>query len=180
MSLDGHGASAAVPKDTRLVDDDEILFRQIHPELYLDGTLASSAFQPTVADKGQLSVDRLSLTDAAASFALYVGNGLKSRATYGVSVGQFGAEGISCHSDPLAATAVLQANPAHAYADYTGIASPKAEKKKAQRLRDKVALLSNSGPECWPILAHLPPFNLGSFRFVRRAGSGLERQSGIV
>ncbi len=137
MNLDEQGVSAAVPKDTRLVDDDEILFRQVHPDLYLDGTLASSAFQPTAADKGQLSVDRSSLTDTAASFALYVENGLKSRATYGVSVGQFGAEGISCHSDPLAATALLQANPAHAYADYTGIASPKAEKKKAQRLRDK-------------------------------------------
>ncbi len=82
-------------------------------------------------------MDRASLTDAAASFAFYVGNGLKSRAVYGVSVGQFETHGISCHSDLLAATASLAANPAHAYADYTAITAPKDEKKKAQRLRDR-------------------------------------------
>lgn len=136
MNADGEDAPGP-ETGTRIMDDDEVLFRQVHPDLYLDGTLASSAFQPTAADKGQLSVDRSSLTNPAASFDLYVGNGLKSRAVYGVSVGQFGAEGIPCHSDPVAATAELKANPAHAYADYTGIATPKAEKKKAQRLRDK-------------------------------------------
>lgn len=147
MSSDGQGATAATPgANTRLSDTDEVLYRQIHPDLYLDGALASSAFQPTLADNRQLSVDRSSLTDPASSFALYVSNGLKSRAVYGVSVGEFGAEGIPCHSDPLAATSTLKANPAHAYADYAGIASPKTEKKKAQRLRDRAVERGRAHP----------------------------------
>lgn len=138
MSSDGQGATAAAPEaNTMLIDTDEVLYRQIHPDLYLDGALASSAFQPSAADGRQLSVDRSSLTDPAASFALYVGNGRKSQAVYGVSVGQFETHGITCHSDPLTATGGLAANPAHAYADYTAITAPKDEKKKAQRLRDR-------------------------------------------
>jgi hypothetical protein len=42
------------------------------------------------------------------------------------------------------------------------------------------ALLSNSGPECWRILAHPLSLNLRSPWFCRGTRSGLERQSGIV
>jgi hypothetical protein len=52
----------------------------------------------------------------------------------GITVGEFGQEGISCHPDPLKATETLKANPAHAYADFGSIGS-KQRKKKAQRLR---------------------------------------------
>jgi len=141
MIAEEEGTSAAVAPDlkasTRIVDGNEILFRQIHPTLYLDGTISSSAFRPTPADKGQLSVDRSSLTTSAASFDLYVGNGRESVAVYGVSVGQYGAEGVLCHPDPLPATDKLKANPAHAYADFNGIVSPKDQRRRAQRLRDR-------------------------------------------
>ena len=141
MSAGGEASPAVTAPDpeagARIVDDDEMLFRQIHPVLYLAGTIASSAFLPTIADKGQLSVDRSSLTTPAASHNLYVGNGRDSVAVYGVSVGQCGAESIPCHPDPLPATGGLRANPAHAYADFNGIVSLKDQKKKAQRLRDK-------------------------------------------
>ena len=107
---------------TRLRDGGEVLFRQIHPNLYLDGKIASTAFMPTADDKGELSVDRSSLATPAASFDLYVTNGRESVAVYGVSVEQFEAQGIPCHSDPLRKTEELKANPAHA---------------SAQRLRDQ-------------------------------------------
>lgn len=141
MSAEEEGISAAVAPDpkasTRIEDNNEILFRQIHPTLYQDGVIASTAFRPTPTDKGQLSVDRSSLTTSAASFDLYVSNGRESVAVYGVSVGQYGAEGVFCHPDPLPATDKLKANPAHAYADFSGIVSLKDQRRKAQRLRDR-------------------------------------------
>jgi hypothetical protein len=113
---------------------DEIMFRQVHPILYEAGAVASSAFMPTEGDQGQLSVDRESLTTPKASFDLYRENGRQSAAVYGVSVGEFTAEGIPCQPDPLPATENLKANPAHAYADYNGIGTNQ-RRKKAQRLR---------------------------------------------
>jgi hypothetical protein len=119
---------------TLLTDGGEVLLRQIHPNLYLDGKIASTAFMPTADDKGEFSVDRSSLTTPVASFDLYVANGRESVAVYGVSVGQFEAQGIPCHSDPLPETDNLKANPAHAYADFKGIETLKKQKQAAQRL----------------------------------------------
>jgi hypothetical protein len=99
----------------------EIMFRQVHPMLYAAGAVASSAFMPTEGDRGQLSVDRESLTTPQASFDLYRENGRQSAAVYGVSVGEFTVEGIPCQPDPLPATEYLKANLAHAYADYNGV-----------------------------------------------------------
>jgi hypothetical protein len=113
---------------------DEIMFRQVRPILYQAGAVASSAFMPTEDDQGQLSVDRGSLTTPKASFDLYRENGRQSAAVYGVSVGEFVVEGIPCQPDPLPATENLKANPAHAYADYSGIGTNQ-RRKKAQRLR---------------------------------------------
>lgn len=131
----GTGIPTAERK-TLLIDHDEVLLRQIHPSLYLDGKIASTAFMPTADDKGELSVDRSSLTTAVASFDLYVANGRESVAAYGVSVEQFEAERVHCHSDPLPETDKSKANPAHAYADFKGIEVLKKQKKTAQRLRD--------------------------------------------
>jgi hypothetical protein len=135
---DAPGADAPpVGTDTLLRDDGEVLLRQIHPNLYLDGKIASTAFMPTADDKGKLSVDRSSLATPVASFDLYVANGRASVAVYGVCVGQFAAEGIPCHSDPLLETDKLKANPAHAYADFKVIETLKKQKQAAQRLRDR-------------------------------------------
>ena len=117
-----------------IANTDEILFRQIHPVLYESGAVASSAFMPTENDRGNMSIDRGSLTTPKASFDLYRENGRQSAAVYGVSVGEFAAEGIPCHPDPIPATENLKANPAHAYADYNAIGTNQ-RRKKAQRLR---------------------------------------------
>lgn len=127
----------AVETNTLLTDDSEVLLRQIHPNLYLDGKIASTAFMPTPADEGELSVDRSSLTTPIASFNLYMANGRESAAVYGVSVGQFETQNIPCHSNPLPETDKLKANPAHAYADFEKNETPKKQKQAAQRIRDR-------------------------------------------
>ena len=138
VDQDASGVDAIARKTgTQLKNGDEVLLRQIHPNLYLDGKIASTAFMPTADDNGELSVDRSSLTTPIASYRLYVENGRTSAAVYGVSVKQFEDQGISCHSDPLPETDDLKANPAHAYADFKGIENFKKQKRVAQRLRDQ-------------------------------------------
>ena len=120
---------------TVLTDDREILFRQVHPNFVVDGQLSSQPFQPTVKDEGKLSVDRSALTDAAGSFNLYISDGHKSVAVYGLTVGEFGAQQIACHSDPLAQSDSQTANAAHAFADYSPH-SVNQQKIKAKRLKN--------------------------------------------
>ncbi len=73
-----------------LNDEDEILFRQIHPTFFEDGHVSSSPFVPTKKDEGKLSVDRSSLTTASGAFHLYTSNGRQSAAVLGVTVIEFG------------------------------------------------------------------------------------------
>jgi hypothetical protein len=88
-----------------------------------------------VKDANKLSVDRSSLTTAAASHALFAGNGFESVAVYGVSVTEFGAEDLPCHPDPLEAEGTRAANPAHAYADFSRFSLSQG-KKIGKRLRN--------------------------------------------
>ena len=118
-----------------LCDGDEVLFRQIHPSFYDNSYPSSGPFAPSAKDDSKLSVDRSSLTTAAASHALFTGNGFASVAVYGVSVAEFNAESLPCHPDPLRAEGALAANPAHAYADFSAF-NPSQSKKIAKRLRN--------------------------------------------
>lgn len=97
----------------------EVLLRQIHPSSYKDGRPASDRFRPLPSDAGFMSVDRSSLTTAAASHALYVSTGSKSAAVFGISVEEFNAEALRCVEDPLSASDGQPANAAHALVDYT-------------------------------------------------------------
>jgi hypothetical protein len=112
----------------------EILFRQVHPNLFDGDEPASSAFVPNESDQGQLSVDRSSLTTAQESYELYVGNGLLSGGVYGVTVGEFGAHGLSCRPDPLDAEEGRRPNPAHALVDYS-VLGTNQRKKVGKRLK---------------------------------------------
>jgi hypothetical protein len=51
-----------------LVDEGEILFRQIHPEFMDNGEPTSQGFGPTAKDEGKLSVDRSAITDPKSSY----------------------------------------------------------------------------------------------------------------
>ncbi|WP_125255468.1 hypothetical protein [Brevundimonas fluminis] len=120
----------------KLDDDNELLFRQVHPNFVVDGQLSSQPFQPSVKDDNKLSVDRSSLTTAADSHSLYTSNGFESVAVYAVNVAEFGAEALPCVSDPLPAAGDLAANPAHALADYSAH-KPSKQKTIAKRLKQK-------------------------------------------
>jgi hypothetical protein len=121
----------------RLTDEDEILFRQIHPSFVeKDGQPSSQPFHPMDKDDNKLSVDRSTITDAAAAFGLYIANGHKSAAVYGLSVGEFEEYNLPCVSDPLEATDHQASNPAHAYADFSQHGTNK-QKTLAKRLKVK-------------------------------------------
>ena len=119
-----------------LCNDDEVLFRQIHPIFFENGHLSSSPFVATMKDDGKLSVDRSAITTAKDAFVLYTGNGFKSCGVVGLAIGEFRAEDLLCLSDPIDATDTLAANPAHAYADYAHYTSNQI-KNKAKRLKQR-------------------------------------------
>lgn len=120
----------------KLKSADEVLFRQIHPKMFEKGIPASDRFRPQENDDNQLSVDRSSLCTAAQSYELFVSNGYQSAAVFGVTVGEFAENGVTCFSDPLPKTDKLAENPAHAVADYSPYAMTE-QKNIAKKLRQK-------------------------------------------
>lgn len=121
---------------TKLADQNEVLFRQIHPQSIDKGVPDSDRFKPSKLDKNQLSTDRSSLTTAEAAHTLYTSNGRQSGAVFGLTVGEFVAESITCHEDPIKDDVELPDNPAHAYADYSAhnTAQQKLIAKRLKRL----------------------------------------------
>lgn len=101
-----------------VTDPNEVLFRQIHPNSFVDGRLASDRFRPQPRDAGFMSVDRGSLTTAMASNLLFTTSGRQSVAVFGISVEEFSDELLPCLENPLEADGDMPANPAHAVVDY--------------------------------------------------------------
>lgn len=122
--------------ESKLSDLDEVMLRQVHPSFIEDGEPSSQPFRPTPKDDSQLSVDRGSMTTAKESYDLYVSGRLSSIAVYGVSVGEFGDEGVACHPDPIVAAQGTAANQAHAYADYS-VHTDGKQKTVAKRIKLK-------------------------------------------
>ena len=119
-----------------LTDQKEVLFRQIHPNSYLDGRPASDRFRPQPSDDGLMSVDKESMTTAEASNLLFTSSGSQSAAVFGVSVEEFSSESLNCSDDPLEAVGDRLANPAHAVVDYNSI-DYKKWKNISKRLTQK-------------------------------------------
>lgn len=128
-----------------LIDQHEILFRQIHPEFMQNGEPSSQPFCPSAKDESKLSVDRSALTTAARSLELFRENGHASCAVYGLQVKEFLDEEITCYSDPILASVGILGNLAHAVADYS--AHSKAQQKlKAKRLKIRAIARGQSFP----------------------------------
>jgi hypothetical protein len=119
-----------------LIDNSELLFRQVHPSFIQDGQISSQPFCPTPKDDNKLSVDRGSKTTPQVSHSLFTANGGQSAAVYGLSVDEFLQERLPCHPDPIEAFEGKKANPAHAVADYSAH-GPNQQKNKAKRLKHK-------------------------------------------
>lgn len=121
---------------TPLSDDEEVLFRHVHPSFIDNEVLSSQPFAPTSKDNDQLSVDRSFLTDARSSYELFVAGGSNSVGVAGLTVGEFKAEDLSCFPDPIGGEGDPLANLAHAYADYSSH-SRSQQKLRAKRLKNK-------------------------------------------
>lgn len=104
----------SVAEANRLAASDEILMRQVHPNMTQEGRLWSGAFTPTVVDNGLLSADRDSIISPKDAYERY----LKSKAlahaggSWGVSINEFKTIDLVCYSDPI------HENEAHVLVDF--------------------------------------------------------------
>ena len=122
-----------------LSNDDELLYRQVHPGFVRDGRVTSQAFRPTPKDDGQLSVALGSLTNAAQAYVHHViALGLKSAGTFAVSVGECRAEELLAYPQPLTAPPEPVADPAHGFLDFRHFSKAKAEAIGARLARRAV------------------------------------------
>lgn len=112
-----------VAEPNMLAATDELLMRQVHPNVMQEGRLWSGAFTPTKVDNGLLSTDRDSIISPKDAYERY----LKAKAltqaggSWGVSINEFKAMGLFCYSDPVAD------NDAHVLVDF---AAQGADKEK--------------------------------------------------
>jgi hypothetical protein len=119
-----------------LVDDGELLFRQVHPSFVRDGRPSSQAFRPTPKDEGRLSVARSAVTTPAAAYELHTAQrGLASAGSWGITVGECGEQTLKVIPDPLMSPPAKVADPAHALVDFTPHSKSQAEAKGARLAR---------------------------------------------
>lgn len=103
-----------VAQADKIAGTDELLMRQVHPNMMQEGRLWSGAFTPTKADSGLLSTDRDSVISPKDAYERY----LKAKAltqaggTWGVSINEFAEIGLDCYADPI------QDNDAHVLVDF--------------------------------------------------------------
>ncbi len=122
-----------------LSDDEELLFRQVHPSFVRDGRPSSQAFRPTAKDAGKLSVARGSLTTPEGAFKLHTeGLRLQSAGTWAVSVGECREEGLNVLPDPLTSPPEKIADPAHALVDFAPHPKNQVEARGARLARKAV------------------------------------------
>lgn len=119
---------------SKLTDQTEVLYRQIHPEFFSNGEPSSDRFKPYASDNGLMSTDRSSLTTPKDSHSLYVSQGRLSAAVFGISVQEFSDENIDCFADPILDTPGKADNLAHALANYSQH-DPKRYGNVAKRLK---------------------------------------------
>jgi hypothetical protein len=122
-----------------LSDDEELLFRQVHPAFVRDGRPSSQAFRPTPKDEGKLSVARGSLTTAAAAYELYTaGMGLRSAGSWALSVAECREQTLQVLPDPLISPPEKIADPAHAVIDFTPYSKSQREAKGTRLARKAI------------------------------------------
>lgn len=107
----------------KIAASDELMMRQVHPNMMQEGRLWSGAFAPTKADNGLLSADRDSVISPKDAYERYLKLKALAQAggTWGVSTSEFNAIDLMCYSDPL------PDNDAHVVVDY---AAKGAEREK--------------------------------------------------
>ncbi len=121
------------PSGDRLTDQEELLYRQVHPQWIRDGELKTPAFTPGSGDDGLLSVSRSSLIDAEGAWLRHTQiKRLQSAGVWSVTVRE--AE-RPCWADPTEAPP----DDAHAVIDFRGLSRGQRE-ALAKRLKDAAQL----------------------------------------
>lgn len=121
-------------------EQEEELFRNIHPLDYDNGRVNSSAFNPSEAHNYMLSIDRASLSAPSDCYNRHIENQLQSVGVFCVLKKDFSEESIPTIPDPI------EGNPAHSLADFNSH-GVNQRKKKARRLANKA---SDYGPKFKP------------------------------
>lgn len=126
---------------TKIANQNEIQFRQIHPN-WMEGDEPSRlAFMPTRKDGNKLSLDRSSSTTAKQSYDDFRALGFKSDGVYGLTPGELlkNPNPIECFASPL------DNNPHHSHADFGGLSNSQ-KKAKSQELRRKAVVRGKLHP----------------------------------
>lgn len=111
------------------MNEDTLLFRQVHPDFIRDGQLTSQAFCPSSKDNGKLSVydgDQISARDAYEHYTQ--SQGYKSDSVWVVTKKETDSEGALASPDPL------EDFPAHSIIDF-GASSKGKCRSLAKKLR---------------------------------------------
>ncbi len=117
-----------------LTDQDELLFRQVHPSFVRDGRVGSQGFRPTPKDQKLLSVAQGSKTTAKAAFELHTEcNNLASAGTWAVTLGECQLLSLTVRPDEV--TEGDCPDPAHAVVDFSALSSSKIEAQGARLAR---------------------------------------------
>lgn len=122
------------PAPAELLNEDELLFRQVNPNWLRDGSITSQAFKPMASDHGQVSVDRGSLTTPAAAHEFFTGVlGFSSAGTWALSVGEVRGNPVPLCAFGSPETETL-ANPSHGHIEFRDLPRRDVE-AKAKSLR---------------------------------------------
>ena len=112
------------------MNDNTIVFRQIHSSFVQAGFPTSQAFRPTPKDQSQLSVydgDLISCEKAWSHYTTELGH---------ASVGVMGLSVAECKAESLAVRSAPEPFPEHAVIDFAGL-SDKECRSKAKKLQSK-------------------------------------------
>lgn len=117
-------------------EDNRKLYRQVHPQWFIDNRLWSVALKPTPKDNGFLSVYNGEIFTPKESYEHYTKSGLKSACVVSVTVKNCTDLGLNVIDDNI---------PFHGHSsiDFNSVQSDNKRKKKAESLREKAKIEYN-------------------------------------
>ncbi|MDV6303535.1 hypothetical protein R3P93_13295 [Rhodococcus cerastii] len=119
-----------------LVERDELLWRNAHPDWIVDGELTSQAFRPTPKDKKKLSSARAAKVSEEANFKEFTEDfGFESAGVWAVSVGEVQDQKLRSVYDEHSPATPTPCLKGHTSLDFTTVTSSQA-KRIGGRLRD--------------------------------------------
>lgn len=126
----------AEPNEEVLVDRDELLWRNAHPDWIVDGELTSQAFRPTPKDKKKLSSARAAKVSAEANYKEFTEDfGFESSGVWAVSVGEVQDRELRSVYDEHSPATPTPCLTGHTSLDFTTVTNSQA-KRIGGRLRD--------------------------------------------